>query len=58
MMHRCPYPDCDWQPSRSVDSDCRLTQVVVAQEIREHREEHREDRDDADRQSLWAEVDE
>ena len=38
----CPYPGCEWTPSRPVDSDVRLTQVVVRHEIDAHREDHAE----------------
>lgn len=56
MTYTCPYSACEWEPSRPIESDCRLTQVVVAHEIRDHREQHRKDRDGTDRQSLRAEV--
>lgn len=48
--YRCPYPSCDWEPSRPLDSDVRLTQVVVDHETEEHRKEHAEtDRSEAER---------
>ncbi|WP_161972943.1 hypothetical protein [Halostella pelagica] len=38
--YRCPYPGCDWEPSRPVDSEVGLTRVVVTHEIEDHREHH------------------
>lgn len=38
--YRCPYPNCDWGPSRPVDADNGLTQAVVSHEIKTHRETH------------------
>lgn len=38
----CPYPNCDWSPSRPVDSEVPLTQAVVSHEIKDHRSVHSE----------------
>lgn len=38
----CPYPECEWAPSRSVDSEVRLTQVIVNHEVEEHRSVHKD----------------
>jgi len=40
--YSCPYPGCEWCPSRPVTSDVRLTQTVVEHEIEQHREKHTE----------------
>jgi hypothetical protein len=41
--YRCPYPDCDWTPSRPLDSDNGLTQAVVQRELETHRQRHQEE---------------
>jgi len=38
--YRCPYPNCDWEPSRPVESEVGLTQAVVRREFKKHREVH------------------
>jgi len=38
--YTCPYPDCDWAPSRPVQSDVGLTQSVVKHEVEQHRKDH------------------
>lgn len=43
---QCPYPGCDWEPSRPIDSNVPLTQAVVSHEIKSHRKQHREDGDE------------
>jgi len=40
--YQCPYPGCDWEPSRDIDSDNGLSRSVAQREIQNHRSEHKE----------------